>query len=229
MESNKKTKFILAVLVLIALYFGYFGITNWNEKRSALAILTTDELKNIYSRALEYENKIKQSPKDFELYNAAGFNWKSLGDATGKSYFYKKAIKIYQKALNDEKSTSALFYLNSGNIYRYLGEFEKADKQFMKAIEMNPGDDVMHRAKIDLYLAWDKKTPGEILEVFDAAIRMLLFSVNVNLEKAAYLTKLGRYEEAIRIYEGVKAGYPDQPNLNEKISELKVMIEKRKN
>ncbi len=224
MVLSKYKKFIFFFVICVGLGFGIWGIAQWRQTREALRALNTPERQQMYEKAINYEKKIKENPENFEYYNAAGFNWKSLGDDTRKEYFYRRALAVDAQAFKYEKAKSALFYLNSGNIYRTLGEFENADRQYLQAIALNTGDDVMHRARIDLYVAWGKKTPEEVLAVFDNATQQLLFAVNVNLEKAAYLTKLGRYSDALRIYEGVKVGYPNQPGINEKIAELNTLI-----
>lgn len=210
----------IACVLLCSVVVLYF-VNAWREKSEAVAALNTSVLQEIYQKGLKYEEGISKEPNNFEYYNAAGFQWKSLGDATGKKYFYKRALRIYEKGLRNKNAKSALFYLNSGNIYRALQDFENADMQYKLAIDLNPGDDVMHRARIELFMAWKAKTPTDVLEVFDIALKTLLFTVNVSLEKAGYLASLGRFGEALKIYEAVKVAYPDQPNIDQKIQEMK--------
>ena len=81
-----KFKWIVLAVVVVAAGWYYHG---WNKKKAALEKISGDPaLIEMYEKALTREQQIIQNPDSFEYYNAAFFNWKSLGDATKDKYFY---------------------------------------------------------------------------------------------------------------------------------------------
>lgn len=215
---------LLMVLVLAAAALGLVLVKQGEKNHALAAIEGNTEWQDMYARAQERTDQIKDEPKNYEIYNAAMFNWKSLGDATHEPYFYRKALVIGNKAQKVSEVKSALFYLNAGNILKLLGEYDEADEQYDQAVTMNPGDANMWLPYIDLYVNWADKKPEEVIALFDRALSTLLDKTNVTVEKASYLRSIGEWKQSLALYKSLSIVYPDNMALIQKITELELQI-----
>ncbi len=220
-------KYRIGLFVLALIVAGSFAFTPFMEWRNAMSAIKGDEtLQTGYNKVLADSKKLsEQTP---ELYVSVGFQWKTLGDKTAQPYFYKKALSVYRTANANEKTRSALLHLNAGNMYRTLKDYPKAEMEYGEAMKMAPGDDTMYRPQIEMYrYDWKEKKSEDILRLFDHALGLLLFTSNIQLEKASYLEEIGRLDESLRIYQSLRVTYPDQTGLIDKIQTLKYKIEQR--
>ncbi|MAG11622.1 MAG: hypothetical protein CMI52_02330 [Parcubacteria group bacterium] len=226
-EPNKRPNRLIPLLlvVLIAVAAGWYFKTSQVEKQALSLLEGDDKLVEIYQKALTREQQAKQESDNFSFHNAAFFHWKSLGDSTNEEYFYRRALKISNEALKNEKARSALFYLNAGNVHKILGEFDQADKNYHEAVELNEGDELMWLARIELWQYWDKKDPADVLELYDRGLNVLLSAPNLAISRGSYLASIGDYQQALSVYEAARVAFPDQKGIAEKIQELKYKIE----
>ncbi len=213
---------VFAVVVIAAI--GWYAKGAINKKKALDSIAGQTDLVEWYERALTREQQILQEPSNFEFYNGAFFNWKTLGDATGEKYFYEKALKVVNKAQKQEESRSALFYVNAANIHITLGEFKKADELYAEAVALNPGDERMWIPYLNLWQQWEEKTPQEVIELYDKALGVLVAKVNVTIAKAAYLREIGDYQQSLAIYEAIAVAVPEHQGIAEKIQELRYLM-----
>ncbi len=225
-EQNKRPNRLIPLLlvVLLAVGIGWYFKTSQAEKKALALIEGNGKLVEMYQKALTREEQAKQEPDNFSFHNAAFFHWKSLGDATHEEYFYRRALKVSDKALKNEKARSALFYLNAGNVHKLLGEFHEADKNYHEAVELNEGDELMWLARIELWQYWDEKKPEDILELYDRALNVLLSAPNLAISRGSYLASIGDYQQALAVYEAAHVTFPDQQGIAEKIQELKYKL-----
>lgn len=220
-------KYSAGFIILVLIVAGSFAYTPFMEWRNAMSALKGDEsLQTQYNKVLSDAKKL--SVETPELYISVGFQWKSLGDKTAQPYFYKKALSVYTTANANEKTSSALLHLNAGNVYRALKDYQNADREYTDGMHMAPGDDTMYRPRIEMYrYEWKEKKSEDVLRLFDEALGQLLFTSNIQLEKASYLEEIGRLDESLRIYQSLRVTYPDQTGLIDKIQTLKYKIEQR--
>ncbi len=214
--------FLAAVAISVVVFF----IQSYQTKQTALAsIVSVKDGAQWYSRALEHEQSIKQNPDNFDGYNGAFFNWKSLGDATQNEYFYRRGLRILKKADKYEKARSALFYVNAGNVFKILKEYENAEVEYKKATVLNAGDESMWLAYLDLYEHWSTKSPSDVIALYDKALSILVTKANVVVGKASYLASIGEYKDALALYQALYTAFPDQSALATKIQEIKYRME----
>lgn len=214
------------VLVSAIAFAGY----QYGVYKKALAQLTTDELRTIYTDALDRQGKLDKE-LTFDSVIGAAFKWKSLGDATQNNYFYQKALAAYERGVTNDDARSSLFFLNSGNILKSMGKFEEADDQYIQAIDLDPGNEANHIARIEMYMYWEGKTQDDVLYVIDEASKIVLANGNINLLKGDYLSMVGRYEEALRTYEALLVVYGNTasgPAIKEKVETLRQKIQQLK-
>lgn len=220
---------IVASSVVVVCAVAFAGYQYYDYKK-ALGLLKTDELKTIYTDALDRQAKLDKE-LTFDTVISAAFKWKSLGDATQHHYFYRKALAAYEEGVTSDDARSSLFFLNAGNILKSMGKYDDADDQYLQAIELDPGNEANHIARIEMYMYWEGKTQDDVLYVIDEASKIVLANGNINLLKGDYLSMVGRYEEALRTYEALLVVYGNTssgPAIKIKVEELRRKIQQLK-
>lgn len=216
----------VVVVVCVGAYTGY----RYVDYKKALALLTTDELQTIYSEALDRQEKLDKG-LTFDSVIGAAFKWKILGDTTQHHYFYKKALAAYEVGVTNDDARSSIFFLNAGNILKSMERYEEADDQYIQAIQLDTGNETNHIARIELYMYWEGKTQDDVLYVIDEASKTVLANGYINLLKGDYLSMVGRYEEALRVYEALLVVYgntPSGPAIKIKVEDLRRKIQQLK-
>lgn len=175
----------------------------------------------LYQRAQEGGGLLKDA-KNEENYIAAAFRWKSLADAMGERIFYLKALEIYDQAISRKDFSSYLSSLNAGNVSRTIKEFERADKYFLHAIELNPGEAGTYMTRAEL-LRYDlRQTPKAIKEFYLSGLKRLIGREYLRLaaDYAVYLKETGDYEEALKQYKLLLIVMPAQESFKTSITEI---------
>lgn len=217
----------IITLGIIALATATFAGYTYYQYRDAVKSITSDDMHAWYTRALEVQAKIKAGEVTSDNVASAAFNWKSLGDATGKLYFYQKALNDYALVTKHEELKSGLFFLNAGNIYRSLKQYQKADDQYAQAVQLDTGNNVNTLARIALWQVWPEKSSDDVLDLFDSSLKSVLDTANIMLAKAEYLEKIGRYEEAIRIYQALKVTITSRVETTEALTRKVLDLQKK--
>lgn len=230
MNKNEKKNWleVFIPLIFVGIVVALIGVhmVNLGEKNHAMAsIEDNQELQTIHERAEKREKELDPNSGSGELYNAVLFDWKSLGDVTGQSYFYKRALKVARKAEKAGLAKSSLFATNTANIHKALGEFDDAQAYYELAIGLAPGDASIWEAYLDLHINWKKSSTQEIVTIFDRALSTLINKTTVTQMKGAYLQSLGRYDEAMAIYSSLQVAYPDNDQFKQKIAEIKLQMD----
>jgi len=194
-------------------------------ERSLVRLLTTPELQAQYVKARAFERSPGDAMKRFDEYTGAGFNWKSLGDATGEVEFYRRALRVYERQVKGTQGRFSLPYINIATITRDIGQPELAEQMYRKALEVDPGDSTIYLALIDLMRVDLRKSPDEVLRQYDKSIDRLVFSKPLVASKAAYLKALGRWQEAFDLYALLLAYDPENPIFQAERLQLKQLLD----
>jgi tetratricopeptide (TPR) repeat protein len=194
-------------------------------ERSLVRLLTTPELRQQYAKARVFERRPGDPMKRFDEYTGAGFNWKSLGDATGEEEFYRRAIRVYERQVQGTKGRFSLPFVNIATIARDLGEPERAEQMYRKALEVDPGDSTIYLALIDLMRVDLRKSPDEVLLQYDRSIDRLVFSKPLIASKAAYLNSVGRLQESLDLYTLLLAYDPENSLFQTEYLKLKQALD----
>jgi tetratricopeptide (TPR) repeat protein len=86
-------------------------------------------------------------------------------------------------------------------IWESMGEKENAEKHYIKATENNPKTQVAYIAYAKLLI--EKGNDDAALEILSKAEKAIPFEIAASLEKANFLSQLGKTDEAIAIYEAL--------------------------
>lgn len=196
---------------------GYFGYTKWYapnkivwDEEKMKSYLTTNQMNDDYGMATSAEAERIKNPTDYSAYIRAGFYWKTLGEATKQEMFFDRSLDAYFGAIEQFGMQYALPYENAGNIYKLRGDFKKAEEMYKKAIEVTPGEPDLYVRLAELYRFDMKKSPEEILAVYDEGVERCLTTMPLAISKAAYLRSIGRKDEAIELYQKIYEAKQDQ-------------------
>lgn len=83
--------------------------------------------------------------------------WIAMADCSTFRKRPKEALKYLKRAqalLDDSSYGNCSFYTSRGNVYYAMNEFEKAEQDFIKAIELNPSHASPHGNLGNIYFAW---------------------------------------------------------------------------
>lgn len=224
--NTQKNKSLLIVIISILVvivagyiayskgYFNYWqketdNVTNEDQKNPDEEKKFTDEEVRLYEQYLQ-----DASPLIF-----AGDN----GDR--KSYI--KAIELYEKAAAIGNNNVWVPFLNIGNIYKKMGEYDKAEAAYNKALEISKyGSETVYLQKIDLYQYYLKKSNEEIIKIYEESLKTLVENGNVVVKYASFLRDIGENEKALAYYKILLDRFPDNELYKEEIANLEAKIQK---
>lgn len=183
-------------------------------------MLSSDErTKRDYAKILEREEKLEDNAEDVAQYTGLAFSWKVIGDTLNDKKYYYKALLVAEEGL-DRFPRHAILNMNAGNLYKELGQYEKAEKKYRKAVEAAPGDPQTYLLLIELYKYSMKKSEAEIVKVYQDALSRLVNTLPLLNSFAAYLRDTGQKQRALEFYRELSKALPDNQPYKLAIDEL---------
>jgi len=131
--------------------------------------------KNYEEALLYYKKALKINPNSWEAYYDMALCKANLGNDTGAINDYSNAAKI-----NPRENVN--IYINRGDLYYKIKDFEKAIADYKFAIELNPSN-------FDLYLALGSSYRN--LKNYDDAIKNLKIALEHNSSMVKAYSELG--------------------------------------
>lgn len=186
-----------------------------------------------FDHAIElYQQITKEAPNFAPAYVGIGLSLKSKGgDIDEVLYYYKTAT--------DRDPTNAQAFEQTGRLYYSINKFDKAEKNFLKALSIDPGS-----ASIKMSLGWlyllAKSRPQTAIKYFKDVLRsdqepntyfglgMAYFANNQRIEAIDIITKLHnmgqedfakRLEQMVRENQRVALQQPDEGDDQSEASE----------
>lgn len=211
-------RFFAFIAIIGAIGFsGFYVYKNWyksnkiiRDEEKAFSYLTNEQMKDDFGAAKKAEADIVANPDNLNAYIRAGFSWKVLGEATKQDIFFERSLDAYLRATKQFGMQYYMPYMNAGNIYRIRNDFEKTEEMYKKALEITPGEADLYVRLAELYRFDLKKSPEEILAVYDNGVNRVLNTMPIAISKAAYLRFIGRKEESISIYQKIYDATKDE-------------------
>jgi tetratricopeptide (TPR) repeat protein len=137
----------------------------------------------------------------------------NLGFAYQTAGRFDEALVEYRHALSVNPRL-ALAYVNMGVVYSSRNELDNAESALKRAAELSPS---LSEPLVDLaVIALRRNQPAEALALMEKAVS-LDDSYLVHLNKGDVLSRLGRYEDAVRDYKRALELRPDLPQLRQQI------------
>lgn len=250
-SKNKKKIVVIGTLVVVTLFAMYLAFFQNNEVKvpdeniiidsediiNDVDGAKNDELNNIENEENEEEtdeaidenisdvepiiDKVKQEEEYFGFINE-GLKFKSEGDAGNKDSYYK-SIEAYQKASDVAGGKVWIPYLNLGNVYRLVADFENAEKSYDKALEITT-EGTVYKAKIDMYRYELKKSEEEMIVIYEDAIENVVDNADLMKNYAAYLRDIERYADSLKYWKLISDKFPAEQMYKDEVSELEARL-----
>jgi O-antigen ligase len=187
--------------------------------------VVADEYKKAQN-ALQAEAEAKSANAKGDQYVALlkeGLRLKGEGDMGNRDSYYK-SIEVFKQATALTDNKVWIPFLNLGNLYRIIGDYEQADVNYNKALEISGGDVMVYLAKIELYQLYVKKPPAEVMDLYQQALKTVTDNGNLMIGYAAFCRDNGYLKEALRAYESLAKSFPNNQSYQEEIAKLKAKI-----
>lgn len=192
---KKQIAIIISIILFIILaggIFYYFYFYNPIEAKLQDLKKTLPEFTEFIDEIIKMEKALKKDKTRIENYLNLGLSWKSLADRTRDPEHYQQALKIYQEGIKLTKHKNTVFINNAGHMAEYLENFALAENYYKEAIGVAPGDELGYLNLIDLYRYKLKKSPEEIMAVFDQGIAKMFNPRILETRKKQYLEEIGQ-------------------------------------
>ena len=194
-------------------------------------------------KALEYHLKAllirkqalgEEHPDLAVSYNNLGNTYKNLGDYITALNYYKQSLAISKKIFGEEHLYLAPAYYNMGTIYKNQGDYNKALKYFQKAMTIredfygdeHPDTIISYKSMAMIYCLM-----GKYKEALPWAEKAFAAFPNVGLvidTLATVYQGLGRYNEALELFEQCLKINKEENEPAQKIHDTEKKIEKLK-
>ena len=211
----KSFRFFIIIFILVVLFFP--GFAKLQELKSKLADME-NEIRKTQSQNALLEEKIAKMSNQAYLEIVArekmGVVKKGVGD-------YKGARDVFEYAGKLRPKSSSPFF-NLGDLYGYfLNDPQKAETNFLKALENDPYSYSIFLNLADFYRY---KYPGKE-DLYDkvllSGLERIPEEVNIIAALAAYYRETGQVDKAITFYERLLKLNPLNETAKEDLAELK--------
>jgi cytochrome c-type biogenesis protein CcmH/NrfG len=232
-QSNKKTKYIIGIVILLVLAGASVGIwLDYVKPRLATNLAITQNQARIKAREGEFaqanlgmlekikksnENllaKLKENPNDVPNWFQLGTNKKNLGDYMGAEEALQKAIEL------DKESINALS--NLGVLYIEWGRYSEAEQTFKKMTERQPKMSEGYLRLSELYESGKYGTKQQAEDILIIGLTNIPEHPSILFALAEYYQAQGDKAKAITYYERLLPAAPqNKAAIEEIIKELK--------
>ncbi|KUK11693.1 MAG: Uncharacterized protein XD50_0160 [Clostridia bacterium 41_269] len=134
-------------LGLVGTYFAYLPqLLSSKESAGSAGSQDADyEYENLKNKIREYEEKLKEKPKDVEILWNLGNAYYDLGvrkliedkEINEGTENLKKSLEVYEKAAEISPNDAKIWGQAAGAAY-YVGDMEKAEKYYKKTLSLEP-------------------------------------------------------------------------------------------
>jgi len=241
----KKNILIFTIFLITLIFLGFFYLKNNRQESTQLfssevfaltenpnTLILKEEQKLSQESINEYQKRILKIENDlreqgaYQEWDDADFfviNYNNL--AIYESYLgnYEKAYKLYLKSL--ELEDRRITWIALGSLLVKMKALESSEAVFQKAISMNEYDPGVYIKLADLYK--QKNELEKIRETYENALLKDHENTLILSDYAKWLAEIKEYEEAIEVYERLKAEQPNNTEaINRKIQKIKLQIDK---
>ncbi len=193
---------------------------SWYASKNIASILGTEKTKKDSVKSLEKEFKRLRNPNYEHYYELANFY--------KENEYFKESVKYYSQALdkiNKNHSLVSKIYDRRGTSYERLGEWENAEKDLVKSLEISPDD-----AHVLNYLAYSWIDQGVNL---DKGLEMLKKANEIRKGDGYIIDSLGwayyakkNYAEAEKFLQKAVELLPADPVINDHYADALWMLDK---
>lgn len=178
-------------LLLLAVALVYFAGRDRTVSQPTNPVIAT------YQKQLpDLKKKVESSPKDPIAHTNYAIALYVTQDLNGAKKQYEAAIEL--------KDNDTLTYNNLGNVYRDLGQTDKAITAYQKSLDLNPKsvNTYANLANIQLYT---KNKPADAIATYKKALTQLPGNAQIEILLAIAYEQAGDKTQAKKTYETILA------------------------
>ncbi|XP_058825228.1 protein O-mannosyl-transferase TMTC4 isoform X2 [Topomyia yanbarensis] len=154
-------------------------------------------LGNLYRDERNYEMALKHLKKAIEFHEDFHTAWMNLGIVHAAMKNYDQALASYQRAMRKQKHYPNCMF-NLGNLYNDMGNQSLALATWNETVQQDSQHIKAWNNMVNVYDSANMQK--EVLAVTDRALRHLPGNPTLLAAQATALAKMGRYQQAERIY-----------------------------
>lgn len=169
----------------------------------------------LLKRISDNEKKLNDgaSENDQEAYELIGFDMYQLGDNEGTILAYRASLSVL---LNNIVALN-----NLANAYKEVDDYKNAERAYLKAISVSPGEVTTYRSLSDLYLYNMPEKENDIQKIMDEGLKSLPENPDILSYLAVYYQNKGEKTKAIEYYERLVKVNPSNTAAKEELNKLK--------
>lgn len=178
--------------------------------------------------AIKAEATTKAYNEKSDEYNALlkeSLRLKGEGDMGNRESYYK-AIEVLKSAAALTDNKVWIPFLNLGNLYKILGDYDQANTNYDLAIKISGKDVIPYLAKIELYQLYMKKPAPETMNLYQTALKTVTDNGNLMIGYANFCRDNGYPDDALKAFEALSKSFPDNKTYQEEIAKLKAQLKK---
>jgi len=186
--------FILFIIVIITIGWYFYTKQGAQDQLEKLK-QGYPELVSYIDNVIKWESKLQEDETRVETYSTLGLAWKSLADwaqdAGVDNYkdYYRKALGVYEQAIQVTNRKNTLFMMNAGNMAKYLEDYSRAEAYYKEAIMVAPGDVTYYVLLAELYEYQMDKTKEEVVAVYEKGMKRVINPKFLEKRKEEYLER----------------------------------------
>lgn len=213
-KKNNYRYILVGVIAVILTIVAFFSIKNNSYKAP-----TVDPF-DLIEVGTSQESMTEEDTRQYNERLDKGLLLLREGD-NGNKQAFNDAIAVYKEAAGYSKYNNWMPYYHLGNIYRRLGEYEKADQAFSNALKITGNTELaIYLSRIEMYRYELQKSNDEIKRVYGEALQFSNDINNLEVSYAGFLKDIGDKEEAITYYKKLLEKYPGNQIYQQEIEML---------
>ena len=156
----------------------------------------------LYAHKERYDEAIGYYKRALELNPNFGAAMNSLGNAYAGKKEWDQAIFYYNKVINDMLYATPYFaYAGLGNAYFFKGDLQRAEKNYLQALEIKPDFVTALQGLSETYIAMGRVS--EAVEKLQRAVRQVPDNAALHFQLARAYQLAMEFERAYRSYQKV--------------------------
>ncbi len=220
MTREQFLKYWAGGIIAILLVLGGVGVWYWKDVSPALEDqfgqhLDPAERTHLVELIQKYKDLANKEPKNADHWLQLGFHKEKLGNVKGAIASYEKSAQLNPKAF--------LPFEQVGVLYEKTGQYERAERAYLAAIQNDPVKTYLYLPLVALYMNYVPQKKSLVPELLTAGL-----NIEGNKDDPALLEMLavfykntGDVKNAISAYEKLLSVTPGNATARAELGELK--------
>lgn len=140
----------------------------------------------------KWQTQLDADPARIDSYLTLGLAWKSLADRSRDKAHYVEALRVYEAGSKKAEGKNTVLVTNAAKMAAYAGDYPLAEKYYLDAITLAPGETDYYMWLAEFYEYTLKKPSTEIVALLDEGIRRAVINAPLVKYKKNYLERISQ-------------------------------------